>query len=353
MHSEILDWILDNTKAPIDLREYLESYIVETIQVIRIDTGDTIQLDGNLILSLYPPDPWGNGKVAFYLEGKNFIEFCELEDRVVTGKTKSPVLTGLEDMANSSRYRPASPPHTRRDAFIPKFEDISKDHNVTLIKDVRPIKYDLTWNHQLPSHTVAFTCSCVDGWFCPKVRSEISRVIATRRWDVLILNNSVQFLLPVFGNVLHRIELERTIRDDWEGNGVDQVIVRPLVYPGLDDENYLETSYLSETDGKVLTDLIVQIERDFLSDTNTLEILNSGPRGVILYSTQNCKSKAHSSFGSQQRLTEVLGHEPHLSPPIIQKDKMSAMMFTSFNYGICYSCYMASESAFWLAALPD
>lgn len=202
------------------------------------------------------------------------------------------------------------------------------------------------------SKAVGFECSCNENFFCSYVPSYLSSasVLKNDGWlRHLRRDEPTQFLLPVFGHVLHRIEISKVELRDWQQNVMTQLLVSSHVYPGIDDSSYHPFSNKFGKDSGFLGMIIRQIETSFRSNGDAKAIVDGGVTDVMQFSSRSCKAKSHSGFGSQKKMHDWLELGSFDSRPETEP-KLWAAVFTSLNYNACWPCARAMDTAFWMTS---
>lgn len=227
----------------------------------------------------------------------------------------------------------------------------------------------------IPARVLVCDCpvSPVEKFFCPRIDAELL-VGSEKLFDLPgcdlsqraanPVGNAVEFLLPLFGSVLHRITISSEAYTSWDGN--DKIRLRIEPHSWLDPDGVIFVSSDGSAGLKELAEGLVQAYR-VATDSVTMNqagrlrykewwnYLRSGfngpPTPIICANPSN--GFAGHNFGTAKKLLEWI-QEPNIgqvtedvADMATERDKrVLAEVFASLTYGTCYICYKNRETAF-------
>jgi hypothetical protein len=200
--------------------------------------------------------------------------------------------------------------------------------------------------------SVAFVCSCKLGYFCPIVPSHIAEEFEYSEFLAQVEGASVvEFALPIFNSVLHRVSVSNHTVKDWEGRGTKNFAIKANVIPGLDDEEFIPHRSVI---GGVATEFLIatrnNVRNQFMANTDAKRLFQSGIDDIIAYSGRSCRAKKHPGFGAQKIMSDFIRSAPPAPAEefdALLRQRVWATVFTSLNYGFCYACARGQDTAFW------
>lgn len=222
-------------------------------------------------------------------------------------------------------------------------------------------------------------CECpvspVERFFCPKIDAEL--LIGSEKFFEIAgcdlsqratnpVGSSIEFMLPLFGSVLHRITISSEAYTSWDGNRKVRLVIEP--HSWLDPDGVLFITSDGRIGLKELAEGIVQAYR-VVTDSVTMNPqgraqyaawmnhIHAGFTGMpasIRCANSSTGFSGHN-FGTNKKLLDWINmpgeaapkYDPEDMSAVSEREKrILAQTFCTLTYGSCYICYKNRETAF-------
>lgn len=224
--------------------------------------------------------------------------------------------------------------------------------NVTLPSPIAKTAKSLPW--EMPLTSVAFQCTCSQGFFCEVIRQKINSGALPSEFTDLILHgtNSIEIGLPLFGCVLHRVHI-RLVREknNWSDSESTRFEISKMDHKerwGVKFIHFYDTTDMPDVLGSTLVDLenSIYAESTPLLKDKHADVMNfiNGNASIICKNARARPGKlAVHNYGTTRKLQEW--HNEIDKGSIEFARRVAAEIHCLLTYGECYWCYKNNDMA--------
>jgi len=202
-----------------------------------------------------------------------------------------------------------------------------------------------------PETSVAYRCSCSAGLFCSAIVKKIHSDLHPDLKDVLKRTGSIEFGIPLFGHVLHRVHIRlEEVENNWSEDKTRRFEISAFEFTNPLRVVYVEI-FGNEEAPNIFINLLQDLERLIKSHPRAQDKIKDTMRFIDGEANLICKhtrvtrqgKPAQHNFGTNRHLQAWHREAP---PGMdLHTNRVYANVHCQLTYGECYWCYRNNDLA--------